>query len=433
MLLAKDTAVSVLDRADGWTRELGMPKRMRYRARAAWGGAQEGMHEGNAPAASGVPSARGDAREGSGETAKGMTEAEEEGRRRWEEGQVRVRAVLQRVGERARAKASAAVGAGIASAREAVSSVPLPGRDPGQSVQAIALRRRVELGRVHEVSQAGLTQALRAVRPFSADSGLWHFLTSDVSLREPVFREVAVLAWRRWPTPSSPPRLWVRSYRDIPVRSWRIVLPDRYLTFRPVDLLRADLISLAAVGGAIAGTRLDNEVLQLVSLVGAAGALVRVILTYYRIVAGGDCLVLRTLHGRTTAVGQAALSHVAVEAAQQQGAQAALAYAAAVHLKKRAVSAGGGGADAEQNAGGIASRQSAASGRESAGLSVGVKAKEGAPVRVDDVRRVVQGWLEEHGAVKEFRCGEAFAALERLGIVDMSDDKRMITVRTRLE
>lgn len=37
----------------------------------------------------------------------------------------------------------------------------------------------------------------------------------------------------------------MRIFRDIPVPSWRIVFPEKLLQFRPLDGLRADLITVA--------------------------------------------------------------------------------------------------------------------------------------------------------------------------------------------
>jgi hypothetical protein len=37
----------------------------------------------------------------------------------------------------------------------------------------------------------------------------------------------------------------LRIFRDIPVPSWRIVFPEKLLQFRPLDGLRADLITVA--------------------------------------------------------------------------------------------------------------------------------------------------------------------------------------------
>ncbi len=39
--------------------------------------------------------------------------------------------------------------------------------------------------------------------------------------------------------------IMLRVLRDIPVPSWKLVLPDKLLQFRPLDGLRADLVTVA--------------------------------------------------------------------------------------------------------------------------------------------------------------------------------------------
>ena len=41
--------------------------------------------------------------------------------------------------------------------------------------------------------------------------------------------------------------IMLRVLRDIPVPSWKLVLPDKLLQFRPLDGLRADLVTVAGV------------------------------------------------------------------------------------------------------------------------------------------------------------------------------------------
>lgn len=103
------------------------------------------------------------------------------------------------------------------------------------------------------VRRVGLADAFGAVRPFARNRGIWDFLTSKVTLREPTFLEVAVVCWRhpgagvltgiqdavRRRTRSGAgaddrgePELYVRLYHDVPVRNWRVVLPSRFLSLR---------------------------------------------------------------------------------------------------------------------------------------------------------------------------------------------------------
>ena len=46
--------------------------------------------------------------------------------------------------------------------------------------------------------------------------------------------------------------IMLRVLRDIPVPSWKLVLPDKLLQFRPLDGLRADLVTVAGERPAVA-------------------------------------------------------------------------------------------------------------------------------------------------------------------------------------
>ena len=46
--------------------------------------------------------------------------------------------------------------------------------------------------------------------------------------------------------------IMLRVLRDIPVPSWKLVLPDKLLQFRPLDGLRADLVTVAGECPAVA-------------------------------------------------------------------------------------------------------------------------------------------------------------------------------------
>ena len=41
--------------------------------------------------------------------------------------------------------------------------------------------------------------------------------------------------------------IMLRVLRDIPVPSWKLILPDKLLQFRPLDGLRADLVTVAGM------------------------------------------------------------------------------------------------------------------------------------------------------------------------------------------
>jgi len=286
-------------------------------------------------------------------------------------------------------------------------AAPAPGRGP--SVADLAAARRGSLPRSQGVPYASLGAAFRAVRVLSRDPerGLLHFLRSDARLLEPVFREVVVVAWRRWPRDDRH-RLWIRMYRDIPVRSWRVVLPDRYLSFRPVDVLRVDLMSLAAVGGVLLSMRgFESGLLQLLAVLGTSGATLRALLAYYRLLSGGDHWVLRLLHKKTAATGPAALQAVACEGGLQQAAEAALALAAA--------RAAGGGAGPAGPAGGAGP----------AGPPAGPPAwGDGSPMAVRDVDlaracRDAERWLEEEGTVVDVPPASVLASLQARGLLSV--------------
>ena len=55
---------------------------------------------------------------------------------------------------------------------------------------------------------------------------------------------------RRGPRAARRAPVMLRVFRDIPVPSWRIVFPEKLLQFRPLDGLRADLLTVA---GALQG------------------------------------------------------------------------------------------------------------------------------------------------------------------------------------
>ena len=40
-------------------------------------------------------------------------------------------------------------------------------------------------------------------------------------------------------------QIFLRVFRDVPLPTWKIVFPDKLLQFRPLDGLRADLLSVA--------------------------------------------------------------------------------------------------------------------------------------------------------------------------------------------
>lgn len=63
-----------------------------------------------------------------------------------------------------------------------------------------------------------------------------------------------------------------------------MVLPDKLLQFRPLDLLRVDIFAISGLGALLAQARYDSILLEIVTLVSAGVFIVRVVLGYQRMV-----------------------------------------------------------------------------------------------------------------------------------------------------
>jgi hypothetical protein len=48
------------------------------------------------------------------------------------------------------------------------------------------------------------------------------------------------------------PAITLRVYRDVPIPIWKVVLPDKLLQFRPLDLLRLDIFGIAGLVAVVA-------------------------------------------------------------------------------------------------------------------------------------------------------------------------------------
>ncbi|BDA43110.1 hypothetical protein COCOBI_04-1210 [Coccomyxa sp. Obi] len=169
-------------------------------------------------------------------------------------------------------------------------------------------------------------------------------LFGTIQLVEPTFGELMVL-YRRKPERnriaelkaqilggSNAPRLrrrapiTLRMLRDIPVPSWKLVFPDKLLQFRPLDGLRADLLTVAGLAAFIAQAKYDSFILEVITTVSAVTLAVRVILGYNRMAQRYEKLENKVLAESTVAGQDASVQYLAACAALQQWEQSALAY-----------------------------------------------------------------------------------------------------------
>ncbi|KAG1668383.1 hypothetical protein FOA52_004893 [Chlamydomonas sp. UWO 241] len=118
----------------------------------------------------------------------------------------------------------------------------------------------------------------------------------------------------------------LRVYRDIPLPNWKVLLPDKLLQFRPLDLVRNDVFAIAGLVAVLAQARYESVVLEAVTIVSASAALVRVVLGYQRMGDRYRSYVNDVLQQRTVASQEGAVDFLASAAATQQFKQASLAY-----------------------------------------------------------------------------------------------------------
>jgi hypothetical protein len=71
-------------------------------------------------------------------------------------------------------------------------------------------------------------------------------------------------------------------YPVVQVPTWKVVLPEKLLQFRPLDLLRVDLFALAGLAGLAAQARYDSVLVDVITFGSAAVLLVRIVLGYQR-------------------------------------------------------------------------------------------------------------------------------------------------------
>jgi len=123
--------------------------------------------------------------------------------------------------------------------------------------------------------------------------------------------------------------LSLRVYKHVPVPIWQVCFPFRKVAFRPLDLLKMDL--MAVVGGAaILGQVLygnHRDILQLVWISTLATQAMRVVLGYTRMYTYFEGYVHRQLHEKTVVSEDGIGQFLAAAAALQQYKQAAILYA----------------------------------------------------------------------------------------------------------
>mmetsp|Transcript_3664 Transcript_3664/g.9386 ORF Transcript_3664/g.9386 Transcript_3664/m.9386 type:complete len:758 (-) Transcript_3664:30-2303(-) len=181
-------------------------------------------------------------------------------------------------------------------------------------------------------------------------------LFGKIELEEPTFHEMLVLCrprrttaritkWQqevqRWlaklisgeeppDRPYSKERVLLRAYKDIPVPLWRIVFPFKALAFRPIDLIRVDLIAVFGLVAIILQVKSGNPWLQLVWIVSLLAQALRVVLRYRRMFTSFENFVSKTMLNKTIAGQEGVVEFLSRSAALQQYKQVVVLYHMAV-------------------------------------------------------------------------------------------------------
>ncbi|KAF5826438.1 hypothetical protein DUNSADRAFT_3102 [Dunaliella salina] len=145
---------------------------------------------------------------------------------------------------------------------------------------------------------------------------------------------LASAIWKRGTRRSPPapktkilrPPISLQIYRDIPLPTWSVVLPEKVLQFRPLDFLRTDLFAAAGLVAALAQARYESFYLDVVTAVSASIFLIRIFLGFRRQVDRYRVRLAEILREKTVACDATAIQYMAASAADQQFAQAALCY-----------------------------------------------------------------------------------------------------------
>jgi hypothetical protein len=128
----------------------------------------------------------------------------------------------------------------------------------------------------------------------------------------------------------------LRILSEIPIAYWKAVFPDKLMQFKPLDGLRLDFITLVGVIAVLAQIKVDNPVLQLVSLGSLLVAVARYVGQYQRMTMRYESFTNEMIASKTLAQEEAVVEFLARAAAQQRFASAAIAYAALVRRAHRA-------------------------------------------------------------------------------------------------
>ena len=143
--------------------------------------------------------------------------------------------------------------------------------------------------------------------------------------------------------PEAPPptRLRLFSFRDIPWASLRLVFPERRLAFSPLEVLRLDLLSVAAaLSIAVKARFVDIPVEELsrpvqlltdtstntLAAVGVGAILARIVLAWTRALTTFELKIDRMVQSRRTTDARAALEQAAKEAAAERAKEVLAAY-----------------------------------------------------------------------------------------------------------
>jgi len=155
------------------------------------------------------------------------------------------------------------------------------------------------------------------------------FLGSVKSLASAIWQQKEQRARGSPPTPMATvlrPPISLQIYRDIPLPTWSVVLPEKVLQFRPLDFLRTDLFAAAGLVAALAQARYESFYLDVVTAVSASIFLIRIFLGFRRQVDRYRVRLAEILREKTVACDATAIQYMAASAADQQFAQAALCY-----------------------------------------------------------------------------------------------------------
>ncbi|GLI64788.1 hypothetical protein VaNZ11_008193 [Volvox africanus] len=223
--------------------------------------------------------------------------------------------------------------------------------------------------------------------------------------------------WRSWrgvneeePAIRRPP-IQIRIYRDIPLPTWKVVLPEKLLQFRPLDLLRVDIFSLAGLAGLAAQARYDSMLVDAITFGSAAVLIVRIVLGYQRMSDRFRSVVNELLAEKALAGQEGAVEAMAMAAAQQQLRQAALAYVLLLHHCRPR------GHDLRQKQQLPATL--GASGRSMAATRDGLEAVDTPAMATTAQLQGLAEWALAHysGVKVRFNARQALHELHRLGLV----------------